>query len=201
VGSQTEIPVDIRLLSATHKNLADEVEQGNMRQDLYYRINVIEVHVPPLRERKDDLPLLVDHILAALARESSQPPVHVTNEVLQAMQHYAFPGNIRELENMLQRACALTDDAVIRLGDLPELRRPGASQGGRQLPATNDMTDAVDAAVEEADYSLERHLEDVERAAIEKALLESRWNRTAAARKLGMSFRAFRYRLKKLGLD
>jgi len=201
VGSQTEIPVDIRLLSATHKNLADEVEQGNMRQDLYYRINVIEVHVPPLRERKDDLPLLVDHILAALARESSQPPVHVTNEVLQAMQHYAFPGNIRELENMLQRACALTDDAVIRLGDLPELRRPGASQGGRQLPATNGMTDAVDAAVEEADYSLERHLEDVERAAIEKALLESRWNRTAAARKLGMSFRAFRYRLKKLGLD
>jgi two-component system response regulator PilR (NtrC family) len=201
VGSQTEIPVDIRLLSATHKILADEVELGNVRQDLYYRINVIEVNVPPLRERKDDLPLLVAHILATLANEGGTMPAQVGNEVLQAMQHYSFPGNIRELENMLQRACALTDDGVLRLDDLPELRVQLQGQGDRpaQLRAASD-----DATVNEgvdADYSLERHLEDVERAAIEKALLESRWNRTAAARKLGMSFRAFRYRLKKLGLD
>ncbi len=199
VGSQTEIPVDIRLLSATHKNLAEQVELGNVRQDLYYRINVIEVHVPPLRERKDDLPLLVEHILATLAGDSGLPAVRVSDEVLQAMQHYAFPGNIRELENMLQRACALADDAVIRLSDLPELRMPlAAGQAGRlPLPAPASTADIA----ADSDYSLERHLEEVERAAIEKALIESRWNRTAAARKLGMSFRSFRYRLKKLGLD
>lgn len=201
VGSQTEIPVDIRLLSATHKNLADEVEQGNLRQDLYYRINVIEVNVPPLRERKDDLPLLVAHILATLANENGTAPARVSSEVLQAMQHYDFPGNIRELENMLQRACALADDAEIRLDDLPELRVQTQGQSDRLAKPRADGDGTVMSETTDADYSLERHLEDVERAAIEKALLESRWNRTAAARKLGMSFRAFRYRLKKLGLD
>jgi two-component system, NtrC family, response regulator PilR len=197
VGSQTEIPVDIRLLSATHKNLAEQVQLGNVRQDLFYRINVIEVQVPPLRERKGDLPQLVAHILATLAQDSGQPPAHVSEDVLQAMQHYAFPGNVRELENMLQRACALTDDGVIRLSDLPELRMAAATlQDGPSAPTRDGPQVGSDE-----DYSLERHLEEVERAAIEKALIESRWNRTAAARKLGMSFRAFRYRLKKLGLD
>lgn len=202
IGAQNEIPVDVRLLSATHKNLADEVEAGNVRQDFYYRINVIEVQVPPLRERGDDLPLLVDHILATLARESGHAVTHVEADVLDAMRHYPFPGNVRELENMLQRACALADESVIRLGDLPELRPatgPAALAAGR-TPGTVEATQR-DAGHEDGDYSLERHLEAIERAAIEKALMESRWNRTAAARKLGMSFRAFRYRLKKLGLD
>jgi two-component system response regulator PilR (NtrC family) len=200
VGAQTEIPVDIRLLSATHKNLAEEIEQGNLRQDLYYRINVIEVQVPPLRERKDDLPQLVSHILAMVAQESGQPRLEVSDEVLRAMQDYAFPGNVRELENMLQRACALVEGSVIRLEDLPELLGSDAAVPASESAATSAAPAAVPEP-ESSDYSLERHLEEVERAAIEKALIESRWNRTAAARKLGMSFRSFRYRLKKLGLD
>jgi two-component system, NtrC family, response regulator PilR len=199
VGGQTEIPVDIRLLSATHKNLAEAVEQGTLRQDLYYRINVIEVQVPPLRERKSDLPLLVDHILSTLARDSGHTALRVDDDVMEAMQHYPFPGNIRELENMLQRACALADDTVIRLSELPELLSAAGSELPLDLPLPAPARPTTQGAAEE--YSLERHLEEVERAAIEKALLESRWNRTAAARKLGMSFRSFRYRLKKLGLD
>jgi two-component system response regulator PilR (NtrC family) len=203
IGSQTEIPVDIRLLSATHKNLAEQVERGLLRQDLYYRINVIELHVPPLRERKDDIPKLVKHIMQNVARETGNLPALVHEEVLAAMQHYAFPGNIRELENMLHRASALADDAIICLGDMPELV-VGASpvleltplqavipQAGNSMPVP-----ATDQA-----YSLEKHLEEVERDAIQKALQSSKWNRTAAAKKLGMSFRSFRYRLKKLGLD
>src|SRR5690606_32425136 len=112
VGSRQEVPVDVRILSATHKNLTDELESGRLRQDLYYRINVIEVHVPPLRERMDDIPLLVEHILHDLARENGQPPLRVDTAVLVALQRYPFPGNVRELENMLQRACALTEGQV-----------------------------------------------------------------------------------------
>jgi two-component system response regulator PilR (NtrC family) len=188
VGSQTEIPVDIRLLSATHKNLAREVEEGNLRQDLYYRINVIELKVPPLRDRKDDIPLLVRHILDYLGDRAD-----ISDEAMQALRAYDFPGNVRELENMLQRACALAENQQIQLADLPEL-----------TSSTNAVPDAP-AAMEEPgtyeDFSLEKHLETIERKAIEKALNETRWNRTEAARKLGMSFRSLRYRLKKLGLD
>src|SRR5690606_25987889 len=111
LGSQTEIPVDIRILSATHKNLADEVARGAFRQDLYYRINVIELQVPPLRERIDDIPLLVEHILRKLALEQGEAVPALDPAVLEAMRRYPFAGNIRELENMLQRACALSDDA------------------------------------------------------------------------------------------
>jgi len=205
LGSQIEIPVDVRLLSATHKNLAEQVEQGKFRQDLYYRINVIELQVPALRERLDDIPLLIEHILQNQARESGNPVARLDEGVLDAMQDYAFPGNIRELENMLQRACALADDAVIRLTDLPELQTGAAAVAlnqHNQNPAQQTAT-AKDQYLQKSpeEFSLERHLEDIERLAIQKALQESKWNRTVAARKLGMSFRSFRYRLKKLGLD
>ncbi len=196
VGAHNEIPVDVRVLSATHKNLAKAVETGQFRQDLFYRINVIELQVPPLRERIEDLPLLINHILANLASAHHVQPVTVSPEAIAALHEHSFPGNVRELENMLQRACALADDAVITLEDLPELDRAGA---GAELPEVNGSL--IPEALEEGVFSLEKHLEAIERQVIEKALQESRWNRTAAAKKLGMSFRVFRYRLKKLNLD
>lgn len=197
VGSQAEIPVDIRLLSATHKNLAQEVGRGTMRQDLYYRINVIEVQVPPLRERAGDIPLLADFILRNIAHANGQPRATLSPTALDALQRHAFPGNVRELENLLQRACALADNAVIEPGDLPDL----TVSGNDMDDSATDIGTSTGAEDQDAPFSLEKHLEKIEREAIEKALVESRWNRTAAAKKLGMSFRSLRYRLKKLGLE
>lgn len=195
VGSETEVPVDVRLISATHKNLADEVDKGNVRQDLYYRINVIELHVPSLRERRDDIPLLASHFLDYMAHDMGVDKVAISDDAIRVLQDYHFPGNVRELENILQRALALAEDHVIRAEDLPVLKSA----------VDSDLPDAIRSAeslVESGEeFSLEKHLEDIERAAIEKALAETRWHKTAAAKKLGMSFRAFRYRLKKLGID
>ena len=195
IGSETEVPVDVRLLSATHKNLGEEVAKGNLRQDLYYRINVIELDVPSLRERRQDIPLLAEHYLELIARENGIPKAGISDEAMAKLQHYAYPGNVRELENILQRALALAEDNIIRVQDLPALSIPNRfaeNAGEHGMPA--------EPALEE-DFSLEKHLEQIEKAAIEKALEETRWNKTAAAKKLGMTFRSFRYRLKKLGVD
>jgi two-component system response regulator PilR (NtrC family) len=194
VGSSSEIAVDVRILSATHKNLVKAVENGQFRQDFFYRINVIELQVPPLRERREDLPLLVDHILTGLSAAHPTPVVGVSAPAMSAMQQYAFPGNVRELENMLQRACALTDHTLIALHDFPEFADLPDKPEQQVLPE-------LPSTLQEGDFSLDKHLETIERQVIEKALQESRWNRTAAASKLGMSFRVFRYRLKKLNLD
>jgi len=189
VGAQNEIPVDVRLLSASHRNLAKAVDAGQFRHDLYYRINVIELQVPPLRERLEDLPLLVNHILQSITAAGFGKAIALNADALGALQRYSFPGNVRELENMLHRACALADNAVITLDDLPELE---SAQDPHETPLPDIESDG---------FSLDKHLETIERQVIEKALQESRWNRTAAAKKLGMSFRVFRYRLKKLNLD
>lgn len=226
VGSQTEIPVDIRILSATHKNLNHAIKKGTFRQDLYYRINVIELQVPPLRERTDDIPLLIHYILKNIRETQAHSPIKLSDAALGAIQGYAFPGNVRELENMLQRACALADTDTIELGDLPEL--PQSRQEFRRatdaeyehlhdtdvlaesrsiaepdiaLTASDHAAMSNETAVPQAPYSLEQHLENIERQAFQKALEECKWNRTEAARKLGISFRSFRYRLKKLGLE
>jgi len=193
VGYQHEIPVDVRLLSASHRNLARAMEAGQFRQDLYYRINVIELQVPPLRERIEDLPLLIDHILHSITVAGFGKASSLSDEALAALQRYSFPGNVRELENMLHRACALADHAMITLEDLPELASLASEEAELDLSPMPD--------IEGDGFSLDKHLESIERQVIEKALQESRWNRTAAAKKLGMSFRAFRYRLKKLNLD
>ncbi len=195
VGGQAEIPVDVRLISATHKNLAQELSRGAVRQDLYYRINVIEVQVPPLRERTDDIPLLAEFILGNIATSNGQPKASLSPAALETLQGHPFPGNVRELENLLLRACALADNAVIEPSDLPDLIGASAHAGEQATVKEPSRAEANEP------YSLEKHLERIEREAIEKALNESRWNRTAAAKKLGMSFRSFRYRLKKLGLD
>ncbi|MGZ4956242.1 MAG: sigma-54-dependent transcriptional regulator [Methylobacter sp.] len=187
VGEQQEIPVDIRLLSATHKNLNDMVRDGSFRQDLYYRINVIDLLVPPLRERPDDIPVLVDHILAKLTGANKQDRPSLSASALTALQRYHFPGNVRELENILERALALYEGSSIERDDL-------------NLPI-----DAHNAA-KSTEYGtalepLEEHLEKIERKAITIALEDNNWNKTATAKQLGLSFRSLRYRLKQLDMD
>lgn len=187
VGGAVEIAVDVRILCATHKDLASEVAAGRFRQDLYYRLNVIELRVPPLRERREDIALLADNMLRRLAQECGDSSARLQPEALAKLQSYRFPGNVRELENMLERAYTLCEGDVIKASDLRLADAPGATDGG-------------DASLAQID-NLEDHLEEVERKLIMQALEETRWNRTAAAQRLGLSFRSMRYRLKKLGLD
>jgi len=196
VGSQKELATDVRILSATHKDLVKLVEQGDFRQDLFYRINVIQVNVPPLRQRGTDIIFLARHILQDLAQDWDMELPRLSPQTEQALQDYRFPGNVRELENILERAVTLCDDDVIRPEHLqlptdgvPVAKPAMASAGDHGIP------DFVEGD------SLEEYLTDIEKQAILKALDETRWNRTAAAKKLGMSFRSLRYRLKKLGLD
>lgn len=205
VGSQAEIPIDVRLLSATHKNLNLEVEQGRLRQDLYFRINVIELGVPPLRERAEDIPELGITLLQKIAAENNVQACSLSDEALQALQKYGFPGNVREFENILQRAATLCENSIIRESNLEFIVTPSSapSPAGEAAPKTQTPQEEISQKIVEldADFSLEKHLEAIEIKTIEKALEETRWNKTAAAKKLGMSFRALRYRLKKLGLD
>jgi two-component system, NtrC family, response regulator PilR len=186
IGEQLEIPVDIRLLSATHKNLADMVHGGLFRQDLYYRINVIDLHVPPLRERSSDIPALAEHILAKLNAGKTEHP-SLSAAAIAALQHYHFPGNVRELENILERALALYDGECIEVGDL-------------NLPV-NPHNDSDPPEYDPSKEPLVDYLEAIERKATTLALEENKWNKTAAAKQMGLSFGSFRYRMKKLDLN
>ncbi len=187
VGASKEIIVDVRILSATHKNLANMVEQEKFRQDLFYRINVIELNMPPLRQRPRDIPVLARHILHKLALKNCMPAPQLTEPALGKLSGYEFPGNVRELENILERAIALCDGEAIYAEDL-NLPKEGI-QIPKKTPETGDG------------LQLESYLGDLEREIIEKALEQNRWNKTKTAQQLGMSFRSLRYRLKKLGLD
>ncbi len=203
VGDSKEIPVDIRLLSATHKNLPDLVQDGSFRQDLFYRINVIELSVPPLRERKDDIPLLAEHILRRIATEYECEPASLTQDAIEQLKTYDFPGNVRELENILERAFTLCDAERIGAADLHMGNGASAApipSGGIQEPVAGAPEGAA-VPLPEGEIDLEGYLESIERQAIEKALEATRWNKTAAAKRLGISFRALRYRLKKLGME
>jgi two-component system response regulator PilR (NtrC family) len=185
VGAQTEVPVDVRILSATHKNLAQLVEEGKFRQDLFYRINVIELRVPSLKERKEDIPQLTGHLLAKIARQSGLESPRLSDEAMQALINYPFPGNVRELENILERAFTLCEDDVISNEDL-------------QLPSIGPSDEPASPASEQP---LENFLDNQEKEAIQQALEKTKYNKTAAAKLLGISFRQLRYRLKKLGID
>jgi len=185
VGSQKEIPVDVRILSATHKDLAELVERGTFRQDLYYRINVIELDVPPLRERKGDIPLIANHIIEAILRDSHSPVTGFTEQAMSALTAYPFPGNVRELENIIQRAVTLCENDRIDQSDL-------------LLPVNNTYEQADDP---ESGTELDSALDQLERGKIVAALEQTRWNKTAAAKLLGISFRALRYRLEKLDIS
>ncbi|WP_286714934.1 sigma-54 dependent transcriptional regulator [Marinobacter sp. tcs-11] len=201
VGETKEVPVDIRVLSATHKNLPELVQEGDFRQDLFYRINVIELAVPPLRERADDIPLLAEHILQRIAREYECDPARLTAAAVERLKGYEFPGNVRELENILERAFTLCDEDLIDAGDLHLGGGVAPAGSASATRGTESETDAAAAPVPEGEIDLEGYLESIERQAIEKALEATRWNKTAAAKRLGISFRALRYRLKKLGME
>ena len=179
VGAAREESVDIRVLSATHKNLSQMVTDGEFREDLYYRINVIELHVPALRERGDDILLLAEHILHRLQASAS-----LDDGARDALLRYAFPGNVRELENMLERAVTLCTGGAIAADDL-HMRRTGDASGTQPALAGK----------------LGEQVEDVQRQAIVVALEKTRYNKTAAAELLGLSFRQLRYRIKKLGIE
>jgi two-component system response regulator PilR (NtrC family) len=198
VGANTEITVDVRILSATHKKLAALVDEGRFRHDLYYRINVIELPVPPLRERREDLPLLANAILARLATAQQRPVPTLHPDASDALSHYNFPGNVRELENILERAFALADDDGIHSTDLrlPE-NRPSASAQAAGMHLDPSRIDPRESAAS----ALPSFIEEIERKAIEQALTDNRYNKTRAAAQLGITFRALRYKLKKLGID
>jgi two-component system response regulator PilR (NtrC family) len=205
VGEQREQPVDVRVLSATHRNLSELVAQGRFREDLYYRIDVIEIRVPALREHAEDIPELADAMLQRLSRRIGAAVPRISPAAREALQRYSFPGNVRELENILERAIALSISGMIDLEDL-QLREPALA-----VPARAAMADAaasasasttISTAGVATDHSaLGDQLESIEREAIVRALGQTRYNKTAAAKLLGMSFRALRYRVKKLGIE
>ncbi|GAB4289283.1 MAG: two-component system response regulator PilR [Methylophaga sp.] len=192
VGGHEEINVDVRILSATHKNLAACVREGSFREDLFYRLNVIELNVPPLRERRDDIPLLAEHILALLAKKNHLDKPSISTAAMEQLQSYAFPGNVRELENILERALTWAEGDTIEVADLmlPE-----------HQVVTGPQSSAPAGQEEALPEDLESCLEEQERQLIMQALEATRWNKTAAAKKLGITFRALRYKLKKLELD
>ena len=199
VGASDEQRTDIRLLSATHKTLATEVEAGRFRQDLFYRINVIDVRVPSLRERLEDLPALTSNILKRICAADGKEAARLDKSALKALSDYTFPGNVRELENMLERSLALSDGQRITADDLQfSATGPGASPipGAERVERRNPAR-----AAREAFGDLEGYLENLEREIISAALEECRWNKTATAKLLGISFRSLRYRQKRLQLE
>ncbi len=185
IGTSKEVPIDVRILSATHKDLGELVKHGAFRQDLFYRINVIQLHIPSLRQRPEDIPLLAEHILEKFRHGASGHRPRLSTEAVEALCGYAFPGNVRELENILERAVTLCADNAITKSDLGlvEHIEPEAET---QQPS---------------DRRLDPYLDTLEKEAIVKALEQTKHNKTKAAQLLGISFRALRYRLKKLGID
>jgi two-component system response regulator PilR (NtrC family) len=218
IGTQQEISVDIRLLSATHKNLQHLVQQGMFRQDLYYRIHVIEVNMPPLRERGTDILLLANNFIEKICQDWGIAQPVLSRAAQQALMQYNFPGNVRELHNVLERALTLSDGQEI----LPDsLQLPGLDGGQPPILSTQQLVDESSGPADSVSAArldnkqdskkltaqglpsegLEAYLEDIEKQLILQALESSYWNRTVAAKKLGMTFRSLRYRLKKFGLD
>lgn len=190
VGSNEEIPVDVRIVSATHQDLRQLVTAGDFRQDLFYRLAVIELKMPPLREMRDDIPVLASEILDRLTGPMRISPPRLSLAAMEAFQAYSFPGNVRELENILERALALVSGDEIHAEDL-------------QLAAHEDLHTITkqDLVGLRASIPLPEYLERIEKQAIVEALEKTRFNRTAAAKLLGITFRALRYRMEKLGVD
>ncbi len=185
VGATTEEPVNARIICATHQNLRQLMDEGRFRQDLFFRINVIEIRMPALRECSEDVPEFAQRILARLAVTSGMPEPVITPQALSALKAYDFPGNVRELENILERALALQSSGVLDIEDL-QLQPPKVSAGETECLGSKP---------------LQEFLDDQERQVILDALQKTRFNRTAAARLLGVTFRSLRYRMERLGLN
>jgi two-component system response regulator PilR (NtrC family) len=201
IGEQREQPIDVRVLSATHKHLAELVASGRFREDLFYRINVIEIRVPALREHAEDIHELAEAMLRRLGRRLGGTCPALSSEALAVLANYAFPGNVRELENILERALTLCTGAEIGPDDLQLRAAVGASAAGTAHASSGTNTAIAADAQAGTGTALGDQLEHIERDAILKALEQTRYNKTAAARLLGMTFRALRYKVKKLGIE
>ncbi len=204
VGAMAEVPVNLRLLSATHKDLAAEVAAGRFRQDLFYRLNVIQIRVPPLRERLEDLGDISHALLKRIAADAGVEPVpQLTPAALRRLCAYGFPGNVRELENLLHRALALSGAAQLDAADLDLPDAVGFDDSGfGAMPATEPMAASVSpqAPQEPLPADLAAYLDQVERQVLERALAAHRFNRTAAGASMGLSLRQMRYRMARLGI-
>jgi len=188
VGGTQDQRVDVRVVSATNRSLQEEVVAGRFREDLYYRLNVIEIPMPPLRERREDIALLVDHFIQKYARELGKPVQGASDEVMDRLMRYPFPGNVRELENVIERAVALSKQPVLGLDSLaPSVLNPARASGSKRIPPGG--------------VDLQRLMDDYERALLQEALEGGGFVKKRAAQLLGISFRSFRYRLEKLGLE
>ncbi len=184
VGGVTDIKVDVRIISATNKDLINEVERGNFREDLYFRLNVIPIHIPPLRERKEDIPILIEHFIKKYA-----PDKKITPDAMHALMNYNWKGNVRELENVIERITLLCEDNEIRLSDLP----PEIISSSREIRFLPELTkDGV---------NLDKIIEELEKQYIRKALQITNNTKVEAAKILGLSFRSFRYRLRKYNIE
>jgi two-component system response regulator PilR (NtrC family) len=192
VGATQEDPVDVRVISATHQNLAALLESGRFRRDLFYRLAVIELKMPPLRECREDVKLIAETVLARLARQNAAPPARLSAEACRELEAYDFPGNVRELENILERAVALSSNATITPQDLR--LHPQAPQEESAATAAGAAADGLPAT------PLPAYLDQVEREAILAALAKTNFNRTAAAKLLGLTFRTLRYRMQRLDI-
>ena len=190
LGDTVEEPIDVRIISATHRNLSQQVDAGEFRQDLFYRLNVIEMKMPSLREIPEDIALMVGEVLARLARQAGLPVPVMAEESMLALRRYDFPGNVRELENILERALALCTDGMIHEHDLYLTQA-----------TPKERAAALDGALGTRGLPLHDFLDQLEREAIMKALEATRFNKTAAAKLLGITFRSLRYRLDRLGID
>lgn len=205
VGSETEFGVNVRILSATHKKLAEQVNSGVFRQDLFYRINVIEVKVPRLIDRRPDIPELSEFLMKKL--QNPDQPFSISTEALDKLSRYHYPGNVRELENILERAMTLSTSDTIDADDIVLNETGQTTVTASEVSVTDTKDNARDAKnyespiPERGDEPLESYLQEIEKKAITEALETSRWNKTAAAKKLGISFRALRYKLEKLGIE
>lgn len=201
VGTESEQNVNVRILSATHKNLAKEVIDGNFRQDLYYRINVIEVGVPPLREREEDIPQLAKFMMRKLQNDENS--IELSPAAVKKLTEYDYPGNVRELENVLERAMTLCTSDVIEADDISINVVPHSPDTTEIVsPQLTESSIALDSTLPpRGEESLDDYLMNIEKQVIIEALDACRWNRTKAAKKLGISFRALRYKLQKLDID
>jgi two-component system response regulator PilR (NtrC family) len=211
VGGTEEIAANIRVIAATNRDLPKFVAEGKFREDLFYRLNVIPIQLPSLRDRQGDVPLIAEHFLARLTREMGKPLEGFSPEAMAALETYQWPGNVRELENVVERAVALEQGRRVELSTLPDSIQSGrpatplANRGTHPptVPATAAAEPAVSngsAAGIDAGFNLEQHLQDVERQHLERALRQAAGVQTHAAELLGLSFRQFRYLAKKYGL-
>lgn len=191
MDTENELP-SVRLMSACESDLQDAVQSGEFGQDLYYLLNVIDVYIPPLREHREDIPELAQTLLDRYCKQNQIPIKGFHDDALNTLKHYSFPGNMRELENIIQRAVAMTDDTLIKQQDL--------RLSAWSSVTANKKDDAKPIEFSES-YTLEDYLEDIERTLVREALEKNKWNKTAAAKFLGISFRQMRYRLKKLQID